>query len=229
MNQINSESAGTVIEEENVPINVHDKYRISDKDDPEDEMDKQLQEILETEESGLKTDVFKLDKKMMKSLKRDKDRKAFTLKTEHSLENKGEEFEPSLLQERRKRQKKPAQRKVTSVYITGLPQDITLDELHEHFKPCGIILPDLESGTPKIKIYEGPDGKPKGDALVIYLKEESVQLAEKLLDESMIRPGIQIRVQKASFTKKEPFEASTGLDMQSKRKLRNIHKKLEWF
>ncbi|KGG51486.1 actin-like ATPase domain-containing protein [Mitosporidium daphniae] len=150
---------------------------------------------------------------------------------EVGLQIKGDdEAESMLLKARRKRKKKQPQRKITSVYITGLPQDVTLDELNEHFKPCGIILPDLETNLPKIKIYEGLDGRPKGDALVIYLKEESVHLAETLLDESMLRPGVKIRVQKATFAGKETPEDSgtnTDLDFQTKRKLRSIHKKLE--
>ena len=149
-------------------------------------------------------------------------------------EHKCEEPEPEsmLLRERKKRKKHQPQRKITSVYVTGLPQDITIDELNEHFKSCGMILPDLETNLPKIKIYEGPDGRPKGDALVIYLKEESVQLAETLLDDSAIRPGIKVGVQRATFSKKETFDPgapNVDLNLQTKRKLRNIHKKLEWY
>jgi len=54
------------------------------------------------------------------------------------------------------------------------------------------------SGEPKIKLYKDDKDRLKGDALVTYLKEESVALACQLLDETKLRPDEVsiIRVQK---------------------------------
>lgn len=89
--------------------------------------------------------------------------------------------------------------KNTAVYVSQLPNDITLEELSDYFSKCGIIMDEILTGKPRIKIYEDFEGRPKGDALVVYLREESVNLALKILDEGEIRPGIRIRVQEASF------------------------------
>lgn len=43
----------------------------------------------------------------------------------------------------------------------------------------------------QVKIYSDSLGQPKGDALVTYLKPESVDLAVKLLDETFLRDGAQ--------------------------------------
>lgn len=57
---------------------------------------------------------------------------------------------------------------------------------------------DFVTGKPKIKLYKSDDGKLKGDGLVTYFKEESVDLAVQLLDDSEFRfgDGVRIKVQK---------------------------------
>jgi len=35
---------------------------------------------------------------------------------------------------------------VTQVYVTGLPDDITVEEIEKHFQKCGIIKRDPETG-----------------------------------------------------------------------------------
>jgi HIV Tat-specific factor 1 len=85
--------------------------------------------------------------------------------------------------------------------VTGLPLDITEEELGTYFAKCGILRIDPHSGEKKIKIYEN-DGKRKGDALIQYAKEESVDLALEHLNDSEIRQGYKIRVERATFQQK---------------------------
>ena len=64
--------------------------------------------------------------------------------------------------------------KNTAVYVTGLPSDTTIDELFDHFSRAGVIMDDLISGGPRIKIYykQRGDQNDKPDSHLI-LKEES--------------------------------------------------------
>jgi HIV Tat-specific factor 1 len=102
----------------------------------------------------------------------------------------------------------------TNVYVTGLPEDVTLEEIETHFNKCGIIKRDPETGklafqsvvvlslmnlgtaAIKIKVYRHPDGRIKGDGLVSYLRPESVDLAVSILDESYLRPTCKLHVEK---------------------------------
>ena len=43
-------------------------------------------------------------------------------------------------------------KQTTSVYVTGLPDDVTIGEIATVFKKCGLIKED-ENGQPRIKIY----------------------------------------------------------------------------
>jgi HIV Tat-specific factor 1 len=62
-----------------------------------------------------------------------------------------------------------------------------------------MIREDFETQQPKIKLYKHPDGTFKGDALISYWKEESVDLALELLNQSYLRPKILIHVEKVNF------------------------------
>lgn len=57
----------------------------------------------------------------------------------------------------------------TAIYVSGLPLDITMEELMELFTKCGLIARD-ERGKDKIKLYRDGNGEPKGDALCTYIK-----------------------------------------------------------
>ncbi|KAH6577597.1 hypothetical protein BASA62_000797 [Batrachochytrium salamandrivorans] len=114
----------------------------------------------------------------------------------------------------------------TAVYVTGLPHDATVDELVVVFSKCGLILEDPVSATPKIKLYSDAAGVFKGDALVIFFKEESVQLAVDLLDDTLLREddGVRIHVQKAVFQEKPANDTQTnaaGTDSSSKTSVEN--------
>ncbi|KAK3336787.1 hypothetical protein B0T19DRAFT_378787 [Cercophora scortea] len=86
-----------------------------------------------------------------------------------------------------KREKKPKQN--TAVYVTGLPLDATVDEVADLFsRKCGVIAEEIDSGRPRIKMYTDPaSGAFKGDALVVFFKPQSVDMAIMLLDDTDFR------------------------------------------
>jgi HIV Tat-specific factor 1 len=94
--------------------------------------------------------------------------------------------------------------KNTAVYITGLPEDTTGDELADCFRKFGLLEED-DDGAPKVKMYARDDGTFSGEALVVYFKEDSVSLACTMLDDAELRlgdPSSRMRVTKADFTHK---------------------------
>lgn len=88
--------------------------------------------------------------------------------------------------------------------------DISLEEVSAYFSKCGIIRIDQYTGEKRVKIYES-EGKRKGDALIQYAKEESIELALEHLNDSEIKPGFKIHVEKAMFQQK-------GEDYQPRKK-----------
>ncbi|KAI1404718.1 hypothetical protein F4819DRAFT_97268 [Hypoxylon fuscum] len=118
-----------------------------------------------------------------------------------------------------KKQKQPPQpRQNTAIYVTGLPLDVTVDEVHDVFsRKCGVIAEEIDSGRPRIKLYTDDDGKFKGDALVVFFKPQSVEMAIMLLDDTDFRftsSGLasgRMRVQAAdSSYKKTHYEREGG-------------------
>lgn len=103
---------------------------------------------------------------------------------------------PILKQKQKKRQRSPngegsnkqQKRRInTSVYISGLPLDCTKDEVAKVFSRYGVLNED-DDGEPKVKMYaDTKTGMFKGEALVTYFKQESVELAINVLDESCLR------------------------------------------
>ncbi|KAJ3074876.1 hypothetical protein HDU98_009946 [Podochytrium sp. JEL0797] len=133
---------------------------------------------------------------------------------------------------------KPKKKKTnTSVYVAGLPLDTSVEDIKEVFGKYGIIMEDIATGLPRIKLYAHADGSLKGDALVTYFKEESVKLAVDLLDDSPFRLGdtAKIHVSAAVFTEKEKPAGTEApkLNKQDKKKaqkkIQNLQKKLDWF
>ncbi|KAI3328943.1 hypothetical protein HD806DRAFT_481164 [Xylariaceae sp. AK1471] len=82
----------------------------------------------------------------------------------------------------------PPPRQNTAIYVTGLPLDVTVDEVHEVFsRKCGVIAEEIDSGRPRIKLYMDDKGNLQGDALIVFFKPQSVEMAIMLLDDTDFR------------------------------------------
>jgi HIV Tat-specific factor 1 len=92
------------------------------------------------------------------------------------------------LEVKRKRKRNKKKKPNCSVYVQGLPLDVTMEEMIEFFKKAGVIAKDPYDLTPKVKIYTDTLGQPKGDGLVTYLKPLAVISAFDILNEADFRP-----------------------------------------
>jgi HIV Tat-specific factor 1 len=129
------------------------------------------------------------------------------------------------------KKKKEKAKKSTAVYVSNLPVDTTEEELEETFKKAGVILIDPLTTKSRIKLYKDSEGNNKGDALVIYLREESVELACQLLDDTRLRPeeDRNMRVEPASFQQKEVLKEEVQVDKKLKQKaFEKLNKMLDW-
>ncbi|WFD36838.1 hypothetical protein MCUN1_003728 [Malassezia cuniculi] len=152
---------------------------------------------------------------------------------------------PVLLRQQGKKRKQSEEterkpRPVTAVFVAKLPLDATADEIASVFSRYGVLLEDDE-GKPRIKLYHDEQtGMFKGEALVVYYKPESVDLAIRLLDDTHLRAhtgntsGPNMEVQKAEF-KEQPKDAEQHktLSEEDKKKIRRrmnkMHNKVtEW-
>ncbi len=122
-----------------------------------------------------------------------------------------------LKEQERNKPKSPPQ---TGVYITNLPSDTTLEEIEDAFGKLGTIGENLITGEKKIKLYRNEENQFKGDALVVYLKPESVDLAIEMLDGIQWRPLSKetIHVEKADFSHKESDSKAHNKDLTEEQK-----------
>lgn len=113
--------------------------------------------------------------------------------------------------------------------MTSIPLDADIEEINHTFSKCGVIAEEIDSGQPRIKMYEDDKGQFKGDALVVYFRPESVNLAIQMLDDSDFRLGVEgpmgrMRVQAADFSYKSQQDAPPK---SSKKDLKKVIKRTQ--
>eukprot|EP01036_Dinobryon_divergens_P024852 gene24852-33339_t len=167
-------------------------------DEPEPEKGKANKRELEDDSDSDEDDGEEVKKK--KDLKADNIGASSDEKKDEGAEKK----------KRKNRKKKKRKGPNHWIYITGLPKDVTFEELKNHFSKVGLIEISPYDQQPKIKIYrEGDEGSEcKGDGSLCYNSEESVKLAIEILDGGFIRPAFQIRVTRADFSNVIPATTS---------------------
>ncbi|KAJ5097430.1 hypothetical protein N7456_008151 [Penicillium angulare] len=144
----------------------------------------------------------------------------------------GVEEEESHPRDRKKRkqqedagaQKPKKQRVNTAVFVSSIPSDVEIDEIRDLFSKCGVIAEEIDSGKPRIKMYMDENGAFKGEALVVYFRPESVNLAIQMLDETDFRFGAPsplgpMKVQAADFSFKSQQDAPPKTNMRDKKKI----------
>jgi len=147
------------------------------------------------------------------------------------------EAKKALKAEKRKRQKekkanqwKEVERH-SNIYFSGLPADATPEEVYDHFKKAGVIKKNPDD-TPRIKLYRDEDGNLKGDGIVSYLNEESIQVAVDYFDQTEFRLGKKdtvLHVQKAEFKMKgEKYVPVKRAKVDYKKKIEEQKNELSW-
>jgi HIV Tat-specific factor 1 len=92
-----------------------------------------------------------------------------------------------------------------------------------------LIAVSSDTGEPRVKLYTGEDGNFKGDALVVYYRPESVQLAIQQYDDSDFRygepgPAGPMRVKLADMSYKKQKDATTKTGKEKKKIVKNLQK-----
>ena len=105
--------------------------------------------------------------------------------------------------------------------MTSLPPDCTLEDISSVFSRCGVIAEEIDRGQPRIKMYENDQGQFKGDALIVYFRPESVNLAIQMLDDTSLRFGDaeRMKVQAADFSYKSQQDAPANPNKRDQKKV----------
>ena len=112
----------------------------------------------------------------------------------------------------------------TAVYVTSIPLDADFEEIRDTFSKCGVIAEEIDSGRERVKMYLDDNGKFKGEALVVYFRPESVNLAVQMLDDTDFRLGVTgphgpMKVQPADFSYKSQREAPPQASTRDRQKI----------
>lgn len=114
----------------------------------------------------------------------------------------------------------------TKVYVSNLPDSTTEHTFVALMQKCGMIMLDEKSSKPKIKLYKDDEGNFKGDALCTYIKVESVELAEQILDGYQVG-NMKIHVERAKFQQKGEYNPKLKPRKKGKKELEKLKKKQE--
>ncbi len=92
------------------------------------------------------------------------------------------------------------------------------------FSRCGVIAEEIDKGKPRIKLYTDENGNFKGDALILYFRAESVDLAIQMLDDTDFRlgqsaPNGKMKVAAADFSYKVQKDAPAKTNNKDKKKI----------
>ena len=87
-----------------------------------------------------------------------------------------------------------------------------------------MIAEEIDRGKPRIKLYTNDDGTFKGDALILYFRAESVDLAIQMLDDTDFRLGQpastgKMKVAAADFSYKTQKDAPAKSNNKDKKKI----------
>lgn len=122
-------------------------------------------------------------------------------------------------------------RPVTAVFVSQLPLDVQSEEIERVFSRYGVLLEDSE-GRPRVKLYhDEKTGAFKGEALVVYFKPESVDLAIQLLDDTPLRSGpsdvenMHMRVERAEFREEPAGDGDAGTSAAARPALTEAERK----
>ncbi|KAF2209296.1 hypothetical protein CERZMDRAFT_47641, partial [Cercospora zeae-maydis SCOH1-5] len=112
---------------------------------------------------------------------------------------------------------------VTAIFVSGLPLDTDEGEVRDCFAKYGIIQESVDGNTKRIKLYRDQKGDLTGEALVIYLKPESVGIAIDMQDgfdfpRDFGLPTGPIMVQEADESYKKTKDDSAATDRSSSKK-----------
>lgn len=110
--------------------------------------------------------------------------------------------------------------------------DVTVGEVHDVFsRKCGVIAEEVDSGRPRIKLYNDEQGRFKGDALVVFFKPQSVDMAIMLLDDTPFRiedgqssGNMRVQVADSSYKKVQHTEGEEEKDHKHKTSMRDKQK-----
>ncbi|SCU80848.1 LAFA_0C01442g1_1 [Lachancea sp. 'fantastica'] len=111
-----------------------------------------------------------------------------------------------------------------AIYVSNLPlENVNESDLFDEFSRFGIIRKDPVTDHPKCKLYVDDQGNLKGDALIVYLKPESVKMAVEFMDGAKFK-GTELKVEEATFkpeTKNEDWAEEETTEVK-KLKLRKL-------